>query len=133
MSHPKEYLYAPVGRGRFQIMEEAKYLPKDDGSPFSSDDPVELTGCYSFWFFCPGCEIAHKVDTYPDGNKTSKPGWTFDGNYDAPTFSPSLLVRGEKTCHSFIQGGRIQFLSDCSHPLAGQTVDLPLLPDWLKK
>jgi len=29
------------------------------------------------------------------------------------------------TCHSFVTDGRIQFLSDCSHHLAGQTVDLP--------
>lgn len=28
-------------------------------------------------------------------------------------------------CHSFIRDGRIQFLSDCTHALAGQTVDLP--------
>lgn len=30
-------------------------------------------------------------------------------------------------CHSFVVDGRIQFLSDCSHSLAGQTVDLPEL------
>ncbi len=28
-------------------------------------------------------------------------------------------------CHSFVTDGKIQFLSDCSHALAGQTVDLP--------
>lgn len=28
-------------------------------------------------------------------------------------------------CHSFIRDGRIEFLSDCTHALAGQTVDLP--------
>lgn len=31
-------------------------------------------------------------------------------------------------CHSFVTDGRIQFLSDCSHALAGQTVDLPDFP-----
>lgn len=30
-------------------------------------------------------------------------------------------------CHSFVTDGRIQFLSDCTHALVGQTVDLP---DW---
>jgi len=30
-------------------------------------------------------------------------------------------------CHSFVTDGRIQFLGDCTHTLAGQTVDLP---DW---
>jgi hypothetical protein len=28
-------------------------------------------------------------------------------------------------CHSFVTDGRIQFLSDSTHALAGQTVDLP--------
>ena len=31
-------------------------------------------------------------------------------------------------CHSFVRDGRIQFLDDCSHELAGQTVDLPAWP-----
>jgi hypothetical protein len=61
---------------------------------------------------------------------------------EAPTFSPSILVRWTKTdpvtglavgekydmvCHSFVRAGKIQFLSDCSHELAGQTVEMP---DW---
>ena len=28
-------------------------------------------------------------------------------------------------CHSFVREGRIEFLSDCTHALAGQTVELP--------
>lgn len=35
-------------------------------------------------------------------------------------------------CHSFVRDGKIEFLSDSTHKLAGQTVDLPPLPDWLK-
>lgn len=33
-----------------------------------------------------------------------------------------------KRCHSFVTDGRIQFLGDCTHALAGQTVDLPAWP-----
>jgi len=33
----------------------------------------------------------------------------------------------ESRCHSFITNGQIQFLSDCTHGLAGQTVPLPYL------
>lgn len=94
-------------------------------------------------FWCPGCKSAHAVIV--DGSR----GWTFDGNQAAPTFSPSVLVKGtvpisdeEHTaimagghvtprplvCHSFVRAGRIQFLSDCTHDLAGQTVDLPDFP-----
>lgn len=34
-------------------------------------------------------------------------------------------------CHSFLRDGKWQFLSDCAHELAGQTVDMEPLPDWL--
>ena len=35
----------------------------------------------------------------------------------------------EVRCHSFVTDGRIQFLSDSTHVLAGQTVDLPPIAD----
>ncbi len=94
-------------------------------------------------FKCPGCNQAHHVTV--DGSR----GWTFNGDGDKPTFSPSVLVRGTVpitdeehatimsggkvspvpfVCHSFVTDGRIRFLSDCTHELAGQTVDLP---DWI--
>lgn len=61
--------------------------------------------------------------------------WDWDGNVEAPTVSPSLLVQGgwkgqDTICHSFIVNGQWQFLGDCTHDLAGQTVPLPPLPDW---
>lgn len=31
-------------------------------------------------------------------------------------------------CHSFVTKGQIQFLADCTHHLAGQTVPLPPIP-----
>jgi hypothetical protein len=31
----------------------------------------------------------------------------------------------KQVCHSFITDGFIQFLDDCTHPLAGQTVEIP--------
>ena len=31
-----------------------------------------------------------------------------------------------------IRAGRMQFLGDCTHALAGQTIDLPDLPAWLR-
>lgn len=54
-----------------------------------------------------------------------------------PTFRPSVLVNGGRpnktmpTCHSFVTDGMIKFLNDCTHDLAGQTVALGELPDWL--
>ncbi len=60
------------------------------------------------------------------------PSWEFNGDYDRPTFQPSVLVtwgppenRAKHVCHSFVTEGQIQFLGDCTHALAGQTVPLP--------
>ena len=83
----------------------------------------EETGLYVF--DCPGCGYGHPVYT-----KTNETGnlWEFNGDLDNPTVSPSLLVNKDypdKRCHSFIKGGKIQFLNDCFHHLKGQTVELP--------
>jgi hypothetical protein len=87
-------------------------------------------------FRCPGCDDNHQIGVG---------AWTFNGDLDRPTFTPSVLVGGVQwdadsgfhkpnhavapgesiVCHSFITDGRIQFLGDCTHVLAGQTVDLP--------
>lgn len=57
--------------------------------------------------------------------------WTWNGSTDAPTLRPSVLTEGysERSngpfrCHSWINDGAAQFLSDCSHDLANQTVPL---------
>lgn len=83
-------------------------------------------------FWCPGCDGAHAVRIGEDAG----PRWTWNGNVDRPTFSPSLLVRYNgadadtpdgipSVCHSFVTDGRIQFLGDSTHALAGRTVDIP--------
>ena len=83
-------------------------------------------------FRCPGCDAVHQIRHSPAGGR----GWSWNGDADRPTFSPSVLVTYNgadagidgappATCHSFVTDGRIQFLGDCTHALAGQTVDLP--------
>lgn len=75
----------------------------------------------TYCFECPGCGCLHKI------NST----WAYNGNAGKPTLSPSVLVRsfddvGTPTiCHSFVKDGKIQYLNDCTHSLAGQTVELP--------
>jgi hypothetical protein len=84
------------------------------------DGRSEHEGHVSYWFCCPGCEQLHRI------NST----WTFNGDTERPTFTPSILARGEHTCHSFITDGEIRFLADCTHDLAGQAVPLPELDGW---
>jgi len=87
---------------------------------------------FSYLFHCPGCGLLHSINTIPN---IGMPCWTFNGDVDNPTISPSLRVRWEygekgrpeKCCHSFIKDGKIQFLSDCTHELKNQTVEIP---DW---
>lgn len=81
-----------------------------------------------FGFECPGCNMHHAVRVRRPGGPS--PSWEWNGDMVSPTFSPSLLVRwtirGEpKVCHSFVRDGQIQFLDDCTHQLAGQTVAIP--------
>ena len=93
-------------------------------------------------FMCPGCQTMHAITI----EKGKRPCWGYNDNPDAPTFTPSILVKaterldddeiariqaGEKiepikvVCHSFVTDGMIRFLTDCTHAMAGQTVPLP--------
>lgn len=61
--------------------------------------------------------------------------WSFDGDLQTPTLAPSLLLtytfgdpQQTYICHSFVKAGQIQYLSDCTHALAGQTVELSEFP-----
>jgi Family of unknown function (DUF6527) len=98
---------------------------------------------YGYRFNCPGCDSPHVIPIKP----YRADGWDFDGNEAVPTFAPSILVHEVRVaadadpatvmapykpgdvysprCHSFVRGGRIEFLSDCGHSLAGKTVPLP--------
>lgn len=105
-------------------------------NPEAPDSELVDTGTVAVWFWCPGCEQAHAV--YVGGNYTG-PKWTWNGSVELPTFTPSILVNGREglrnpavpRCHSFVTNGRIQFLGDCTHALANQTVDIPRPPEWL--
>lgn len=94
---------------------------------------------YGHW--CPGCNFGHEISV--SKKNSSGASWTFDGNAQRPTFSPSINMRintpdmgqyyqpdiASTICHYFIRDGKIQFLGDCTHALKGQTVDLPDIPD----
>jgi hypothetical protein len=92
----------------------------------------------SLKFQCPGCNCEHSVWTQGQG----VPLWGWNGSLDKPTITPSILRHGpqrdafgnytggsEAVCHSFVIDGRIQFCDDSTHPLKGQTVELPEYED----
>lgn len=104
---------------------------------------AEFTDKSGWLVFCPACRKGHKFRAGV---------WSFNGNLERPTFRASMLVKGVRypsggefptpdehsrvmagetlpmqpwVCHSFVTDGRIEYLGDCTHSLAGQTVDLP--------
>ncbi len=99
-------------------------------------------------FICPGCGSKHVVRV-----KGASP-WAWNGSADKPTFAPSIRTTSGHfspgfsgscwctfnaehpddptsfkcfSCHSYVTDGKIAFLADCSHALAGKTVEIP---DW---
>jgi len=117
-------------------------------------DAVDGNGVKHLSFRCPGCKSVHAIsfggaNTWNWNGNADKPTFTpsvlVRNGHHAPNFNPASdncwckynseqIAAGEKpssfeccVCHSFVTDGRIQFLSDCTHKLAGQTVDIP---DW---
>lgn len=80
----------------------------------------DRVGNHLGWLFeCPGCRFAHIFDSR----------WTFNDSVERPTFTPSLLVNensnnGKPRCHCVVTDGKIRFLQDSTHALAGRTVEL---------
>lgn len=102
------------------------------------------TGAHEWW--CPACQEMHPL---PDQ------GWTFNGNLQAPTFTPSFrhtgkqrVVAGGKwtgewrrgpdgkaldwVCHYIITDGVAAFCPDCTHDKKGQKIPMPDLPPELR-
>lgn len=96
-------------------------------------------------FWCPACNQVHTIDDK----------WTYSGTDEKPTvrasvkamyvkvpnplphdengrimFDENKRVIGAKDmiCHLFITDGKIRYLNDCTHEMAGQTVDMEDLP-----
>lgn len=97
-------------------------------------------------FYCPGCKCHHGIYTEQSTpNPLTGARWTWNGDSEKPTFAPSILVRGTIpptdvevalimsgqpfepvpfVCHSFVRNGQVEYLSDCTHELVGQTVTM---------
>lgn len=76
--------------------------------------------------WCPACERLHPLPSDTDK-------WTFDGNLERPTFSPSfkqyLCRDGTRICHYVLTAGVLNYCADSTHSMAGQSVPLPPIPE----
>lgn len=82
-------------------------------------------GVLAHW--CPACDRAHLLEM---GHRDSR---KIDWDHDTkrPTFTPDIRHQvGDVTCHYRITDGRVEFLPDSTHILAGRTVDLPVYPPF---
>lgn len=72
-------------------------------------------------FPCPACMVGHWFKTTGD-----EPKWEFNGDMEEPTVSPSIRVQAgdDEVCHFYLRRGWIQFLPDCTHKFAGETVQM---------
>lgn len=114
---------------------------EDNGGPALRGRDMKLKkvecpdGSVRYYFYCPACKELHNFQT---GSK-SGPNWSFDGDVEYPTVSPSLLMstthpetKVRRTlCHLFVKGGKIEYCGDCPHEFAGRTVALPDVPEGL--
>lgn len=91
------------------------------------------------YYRCPGCDSSHAVAVGPPYEEEK--WWEWTGGEEAPTFSPSVLSRlslwdpetekysVRRVCHHWVKGGRIHYLPDCTHGMAGKTVEIPEFSD----
>lgn len=95
--------------------------------------------------WCPACEEMHAFAI--DGKNYNGAQWTWDGNVEYPTFTPSMNIRTDPrptvpvgrpdagwidVCHYFLRAGVIEYLGDCTHAMKWQSVPLPELPEHLR-
>ncbi len=103
------------------------------------------------YHYCPACDELHAAAVGAPFSNGAR--WQFS-NPEKPTLSPSMKVStghfvsssrhsagdcpmcdadGEYgtcgICHYFLKHGQLEYLSDCTHKLAGMRVPLPELPE----
>lgn len=81
-------------------------------------------------FYCPACKAPHRIQAGPNG-------FYWNGDTQKPTVSPSIFFQTFKPCtlddtkdvayicHSWVADGKISFLPESTHTMAGQTHELP--------
>lgn len=87
------------------------------------------------FFYCPGCQTLHQLDTR----------WPFNYNADRPTFKGEIrltagpfpaehpLAGQTIRCVSVVRDGQIHFTQESTHALRGQSVMLPDPQDEIDK
>lgn len=104
-------------------MAKIKFLPNID------EETGKAFHHPQYLYMCKGCGYEHAFSLNTEGGHHS-----FNKDLDNPTVNPSLVQNFTPgmMCHSFIKEGKIQYLNDCWHEFAGQTIELPDESEWKK-
>lgn len=111
----------------------------EEGAPLEKLTPFLWKRGFNYLHWCSACKCGHRYPT----NTIGGPSWTFNGNHEAPSFTPSMRiftpagpygdndeVVPEKTiCHYYVTNGMIAYCGDCDHALLGKTVALDPIPE----
>ncbi|MCK9544275.1 MAG: DUF6527 family protein [Novosphingobium sp.] len=79
---------------------------------------IKKEGHDKYLFYCPGCRCFHWFTT---------PRWLWNNNIESPTVTPSIVLNAQdlkQRCHLQIINGRLRYLSDSYHYLAGITISM---------
>lgn len=88
----------------------------------SKENIIEPNVLFAYQFYCKGCDSLH---AFYVNKKIQKLEWSFNNNVNKPTFSPSLVNKwNNNVCHLFVKNGKIEYQNDCTHKLAGQTIEM---------
>lgn len=94
---------------------------------------TDANGAYDrLMLWCPACDHLHVVNV----SGTGRPVWGWNGDLVNVTVEPSILVTAgtpdaRTTCHSFLRDGVWQFLGDCTHAHAGESMPMVPLHGWV--
>lgn len=88
--------------------------------------PCDANDATHLQFNVPGPFPTRIIPVIQKGTRAGTGCWSWNGDTEKPTIKPSVRTTdGQGTvCHSFVNDGQIQFLSDSTHEFAGQTMDL---------
>lgn len=91
----------------------------------TSYEPCEVAEVTHIYLNLPGPTGHLKLPVITHGSRAETPCWSWNGDMEKPTLKPSILTTGGNwKCHTFVNDGLVQFLGDCTHELAGKTVEL---------
>jgi len=79
---------------------------------------------HGIMFWCKACGHPHVANLDAEYSSVV---WEFNNDMFRPTINPSIMAQLPSTgyrCHCFVRDGMIIYLSDCTHDLAGMTLEL---------